>query len=196
MTTEQDARLKLIQAWEHLVLTRTRDLCANCGSNIQVRARMVVPESLGGNLHPENGVALCRSCRVISSIHQEPETNSKTPISFWMSRAQSLQMNEHLEAGVGYRTQSALVRHLVQQYVADPESFQDLVELAEEDVAEVKWNLWVDSGLYTRFKNLLQETSGLSVRAALCGMLRIYASALNTLNQKESEHVGTSGSTS
>lgn len=163
-----------LRLWEGQVFEKYEGVCANDKDTQALRARMIVPLELGGTLSPDNGVLLCRSCRLRAAIDRAKESDTKSPISFFVPMELALRMEARFKTGVGYSTKASLVRFLVSQYVEDPDSYKDLVTLAGESPGDVKWNLWIETQLYLQFKEVLSENYTSSIRVALCGLITLY----------------------
>jgi hypothetical protein len=161
------------RAWEKAVLEAGHDLCGNCGSDDRVRVRMVVPEDAGGKFVLGNGIALCRACDLtmdLTTRYTEP-VQRKRPVNFWVSSA----LYKRLHAGsekTSFRSMAGLIRFLMTKYVTDHTRFDDLSNY-QDTGTDVKVNVWVEDGIYARFKELA-DRNGLTVTSALKGLLGMF----------------------
>lgn len=173
------------RAWESAVLAEGRGKCANCGSEDRLRARMVVPEVAGGKLVPGNGVVLCRTCELaMESAGRFPDTSGqgKRPVNFWVSTALYARLHDESEK-TSFQSMAGLVRFLMTKYVSDPDRFDDLAQY--QDVGtDVKVNVWVESAIYGRFKELV-DRRGLTVTDALKGLIGMFENEASALFGRE-----------
>lgn len=172
------------RAWESVVLAEARGKCANCGSEDRLRARMVVPDVAGGKLTPSNGIVLCRTCELAmdsASRYVEPG-QMKRPVNFWVSKKLYDRLHDESEK-TSFKSMAGLVRFLMTKYVSDPDRFDDLAQY--QDVGtDVKVNVWVESGIYSRFKELV-DRRGSTVTDALKGLIGMFENEASALFERE-----------
>ena len=126
--------------FEQAVLERSKDLCANCGGNHKVRARMIVPLEAGGKFSFDNGTTLCRACEMATSVvSRSQKGQAKRPVNFWVSH----RMFEKVKQLNGFNSTGSLVRFLMDKFVENPGQFDDL-HLWQEEGTDLKINVWVD----------------------------------------------------
>lgn len=160
-------------AWEKEVLEVGRSKCANCGSDDRVKARMVVPLEAGGKLVLGNGILLCRTCELTletAARYSEP-TKTKRPVNFWVSRKLYDRLNSESEKTT-FRSMAGLIRFLMTKYVSDPDRFDDLTQYQDAGT-DVKVNVWVESDIYARFKELV-DRRGQTVTDSLKGLICLF----------------------
>jgi hypothetical protein len=142
---------------------------------------MVVPQEAGGKLVAGNGVLLCRACELTLetvSRYSEPD-KAKRPVNFWASRKLYVRLNTESEK-TSFRSMAGLVRFLMTKYVSDPDRFDDLSQYQDAG-ADVKVNVWVESSIYTRFKELV-DRRGLTVTDALKGLICLFECEASKFN--------------
>ena len=162
--------------WVTQVFERAQHRCSNCGGADRLKAKLIVPESAGGQKTVSNGFLICRPCEMASEIvsrSASPASGSSTrPINFWMSRSLHSKITNGLSHRYGFRSVSSLVRFLMAKYVSDVERFDDVAQFQDEG-SDVKVNVWVPRDTYDTFKSLVDK-NGLTVTDALKGMIRMY----------------------
>jgi hypothetical protein len=175
-------------AWEKEVQEAGRFKCANCGSDDRVKPRMVVPVEAGGKLVLGNGILLCRTCELTletAARYAEP-TKTKRPVNFWVSRKLYDRLNDESERTT-FRSMAGLVRFLMTKYVSDPDRFDDLSQYQDAGT-DVKVNVWVESDIYARFKELV-DRRGQTVTDSLKGLICLFenesAKLFDNDNKKE-----------
>jgi len=172
------------RAWDAVVMAEARGKCANCGSEDRLRPRMVVPEVAGGKLIPSNGIVLCRTCELAmdsAGRYVEPG-QMKRPVNFWVSKKLYDRLQNESEK-TSFKSMAGLVRFLMTKYVSDPDRFDDLAQY--QDVGtDVKVNVWVESGIYGRFKELV-DRRGSTVTDALKGLIGMFENEASALFGRE-----------
>jgi hypothetical protein len=71
----------------------------------------------------------------------------------------------------------SLVRYLLTQYVEEQSRYDDLAQYQDEG-ADVRLNVWVDSDLYAKFKKMTDDV-GLTVTSAIKSLFCLYETDLN-----------------
>ena len=171
------------RAWVAAVLEAAHDLCGNCGGDDRVRVRMVVPEEAGGKLVLGNGIALCRACDLtldLTTRYTEP-VQRKRPVNFWVSSALYKRLHDGSEK-TSFKSMAGLIRFLMTKYVTDPSRFDDLAQY-QETGTDVKVNVWVEDGIYARFKELA-DRNGFTVTSALKGLIGMFEAEASVLFDK------------
>jgi len=171
-------------SWESVVLSEGRGKCANCGSEDRLRARMIVPEVAGGKLIPSNGIVLCRTCELAmdtASRYVEP-SQKKRPVNFWVSKKLYDRLHNESEK-TSFKSMAGLVRFLMTKYVSDPDRFDDLGNY-QDSGTDVKVNVWVESDIYERFKELV-DRRGSTVTDALKGLIGMFENEASALFGRE-----------
>lgn len=170
--------------WEHLIRTKCRNKCANCGSTDRLRVRMIVPKEAGGQLEPHNGALLCRACEMaMDSVGRTTKERARRPINFWVSRRLHNRLKNGVRTRNGFTSMGSLVRYLVGSYVTDEGRFDDLEQYQEEG-ADVKINVWVEADSYGEFKELLVNR-GMTVTDAVKALIRMYEAEAEPLVLKK-----------
>lgn len=169
------AQDQLRLSWESSVFERHRHRCL-CGSTDKLRAKMIVPEELGGPLAVANAVLLCRSCELAADIAQRskvPGSGRQTrPINFWVSQTLFKNIKNGLSHKYGFKSTASLVRFLMSKYVTDAGRFSDVEQYVEHET-DVKISVWVERSTYDTFKELVNR-NGLNVTDTLRGLLKMY----------------------
>lgn len=156
-------------AWVKRVFERSRNCCSNCGSDARVRVKMIVPLEAGGQLNDANGVLLCRACEIAAEVTTSLGSGSaQRPVNFWVST----RLYTKIKTLNGFKSMGSLIRYLMQKYVLDDARFDDL-EQYQETGSDIKINVWVDSGVYGTFKEMV-NVRGISVTDALKALIRMY----------------------
>jgi hypothetical protein len=171
------------RAWVAAVLEAAHHLCGNCGADDRVRVRMVVPEEAGGKLVLGNGIALCRACDLtldLTTRYTEP-VQRKRPVNFWVSSALYKRLHDGSEK-TSFKSMAGLIRFLMTKYVTDPGRFDDLSQY-QEIGTDVKVNVWVEDGIYARFKEIA-DRNGLTVTSALKGLIGMFEAEASVLFDK------------
>lgn len=177
------------QEWEKLVLDRHRGKCDNCGSDIRVRVRAIVPVEVGGEYTLSNGTTLCRSCDlVVDSRARESKGDEKQPVNFWVSRRLHDRILKSFESRNGFVGMGPLVRFVMAKYVLDEDRFDDLEQYQDEGT-DVKVNLLADGKTYDSFKRLVNKR-GLTVTDAVKSLLVMYQEEAVPLMKERKEHGG------
>jgi hypothetical protein len=172
------------RAWEKSVLEAGHDLCGNCGSDDRVRVRMIVPEEAGGKLVLGNGILLCRACDLtldLTTRFTEP-VRRKRPVNFWVSSALYKRLHDGSEK-TSFKSMAGLIRFLMTKYVTDVDRFDDLLEYQDDGAKDVKVNIWVEDGIYARFKELA-DRNGFTVTSALKGLIGMFEAEASVLFDK------------
>jgi len=168
-----DAVPNRLERWEQLIRHKCRNKCANCGAEDRLRVRMIVPKEAGGQLEPFNGVLLCRACEMaMDAVGRTTKERDRRPINFWVSRRLHNRLKNGVRTRNGFTSMGSLVRYLVGAYVADEGRYDDL-ENYQEEGADVKINVWVETSSYGDFKELL-ATRGMTVTDAVKALIRMY----------------------
>lgn len=175
--------------WERAVLDRHRNKCANCGSDIRVRVRPVVPVESGGEYVPSNGTVLCRCCDLaMDSRPRELKGEEKQPVNFWVSRSLHDRILRSFEKKNGFIGMGPLVRFMMSKFVVDEGRFDDLEQWQDEGT-DVKVNLLADGRTYDSFKRLANKR-GLTVTDAIKSLLVMYLEeAVPLMRREERNHV-------
>jgi hypothetical protein len=170
------------QSWEKLVRTSGRERCANCGGTDRLRPRMIVPLEAGGQLVESNGALLCRTCELAleSAASTNTSSQAKRPVNFWVSRALYDRLSVESERTL-FRSMAGLTRFLLTKYVEDPERFDDLEQYQDEG-ADVKVNVWIESSIYERFKQLV-DLRGSTVTQTLKALIQLFETDAHKLNE-------------
>lgn len=177
--------------WEKQVLEKYHGKCVNCGSDVRVRVRPVVPVEVGGEYVLSNGTSLCRSCDlVVDSRSRETKGDEKQPVNFWVSRGLHNRVLRSFETRNGFTGMGPLVRYVMSKYVLDEERFDDLEQYQDEGT-DVKVNLLADGRVYDSFKRLVNKR-GLTVTDAVKSLLVMYQEeAVPLMKEKEKKsHAG------
>ena len=170
-SVQQDKKTRRT-ALEALVRESGRDRCANCGGADRIRVRLIVPESVGGRVVPQNAVLLCRACEMAAESASPASTEDRRLVNFWVSQRLYDAVQKYVGSGRGFRSQGALVRYLITKFVTDADRFDDLPQYQDQG-SEVKINVWVGRDIYSRFK-VLVDRRGMTVTASLRALLRMY----------------------
>lgn len=164
------------ETWVTQVFERAQNQCSNCGGTDRLKAKLIVPESAGGQKIASNGFLICRPCEMASEIvsrSASPASGSSTrPINFWMSRGLYGKVTNGLSRRHGFRSVSSLVRFLMSKYVSDADRFDDVSQYQDEG-SDVKVNVWVPRDTYETFKSLV-DRNGMTVTSTLKGLIRMY----------------------
>jgi hypothetical protein len=150
----------ILVEWKLKVLERYGNKCANCERTRQIACCMIIPAEAGGRIKPENGVVLCRECRIAAEgARTLPlRIDNKTPINFLMSKTLYTKIDNFVHISSSFGSISALVRRMISSYIIDNEMYSDL-ELYQDasDEESVKINGWTNGLQYEVFRNLCQE---------------------------------------
>ena len=176
--------------WERKVRHHFRDRCGNCGTEVRLKVRMVIPLDAGGQLRVSNGTLLCRACEMAreASSHRKGESKSR-PINFHVSKDLNDRMEHGIETYNGFHSKAGLVRALMTRYVEENSRFDDL-ELFQDDAspgsAKVKINIWAPNELYEDFK-ALADTRGFTVTATLKSLIIMYEAQVEPLVRRRKD---------
>ena len=162
-----------IKDWKESVLKRDNGRCVNCERKSHISACFVIPPEAGGRIRTENGVTLCRECRVAADGARvlPVRIDNKTPINFLMSRRLHDAVDRYAKNGSKFGSISALVRRQITSFIVDPELYEDIRQW-QDDGSDVKVNGWVDGDQYEVFKRMCQER-GLTYTDALKALLLV-----------------------
>jgi hypothetical protein len=143
--------------WERAVIAHHKGKCANCGSPDRVKAKMIVPEEVGGKLVLSNGTALCRTCDMRGdAFRNRKNPNAKRPVNLWISRRLYDNIQKSIGPNASFSSMGAFVRYVISKYVESPDRFDDL-ENYQDTGTEVKINCWVEGDLYQTFKSRVDD---------------------------------------
>jgi hypothetical protein len=157
--------------WATRAVEEARGLCANCGSEHKVSARLIVPVEAGGKTIPGNIVVLCRACELASGYAlKQISEKSRRLVNIWVSHRLYKSLLVRKERGVS--SISSLVRFLMAQYVATQSRFDDITQY-QDGGSDVRLNIWVDADLYQSFKTLV-DRQGMTVTSALKSLFCMY----------------------
>lgn len=160
-----------LKTWEAAVFTKYLNLCSGCGGQTRLAARLVVEEEHGGRRTLANSTLLCILCDVArTSVGVAPTRG----LDLQVSRRVSDLIHSWPERKV-FPGMSGGLRQLMELYVASPGRFADLA-FYQDGEAEAQINFRLDTKLYEAFRDLVQA-QGLSVRAALAGLVMAYEEA-------------------
>jgi hypothetical protein len=163
----------VLSEWKRLVLARDGNRCANCERERQVAACFIIPPEVGGRMRPQNGVTLCRECRIAAEGARvlPQRIDNKTPINFLISRELHEIVDKFAHNGSKFGSISALVRRMISSFITEPELYEDL-HLWQDHGSEVKVNGWVDGSQYEVFKHMCQDRN-MSYTDALKSLLLV-----------------------
>jgi hypothetical protein len=161
-----------LNTWEAAVFTRYKNVCSGCGGATRLAPRLVVEEARGGKRTIANSTLLCVLCDV-ARTGSAPGAGTRA-LDLQVSRKVSDLIHTWPGRGV-FSGMSGGLRQLMEMYVAAPGRFPDLAFYQDGD-AEAQINFRVSLKLYEDFRDLAQD-HGLSVRAALVGLVMAYEEA-------------------
>lgn len=163
----------VLTEWKKQVLERDAHTCVNCERTSHIAACFIIPPEAGGRLRTQNGVTICRECRMAaeSSRVLPQRIDNKTPINFLISKNLHAAVDNHVHNNSTYGSVSALVRHMIASFITMPELYEDLQQWQDEG-SDVKVNGWVDGAQYETFKRMCQER-GISYTDAFKGLLLV-----------------------
>lgn len=163
--------------WEAAVFAHYKSACSGCGGDTRLAARLVVPEEQGGRRTLGNSTLLCLHCDL-----------ARSPAPGVRARGMDLQVSRRLGELIHtwperqvFKGISGGLRQLMELYVAAPGRFPDLglfQDAIGDDELPMQINFRVEQRLYDQFRDLARE-AGLSVRAALVGVIMSYEEAIS-----------------
>lgn len=160
------------KTWEAAVFTKYKNTCSGCGGLTRLAARLVVGEEQGGRRTLGNSTLMCVLCDVARAAGAAGA--GQRALDLQVSRSVSDLIHSWPERKV-FAGMSSGLRQLMELYVAAPGRFSDL-PFFQDGEAEVQINFRLDVKLYEVFRDLVQA-QGMSVRAALAGLVMAYEEA-------------------
>lgn len=144
--------------WKRQVLDRDGSCCVNCEKKSRIAPCFIVPPEAGGRVRMQNGVTLCRDCRIATeSARVLPlRIDNKTPINFLISSKLHEIVERFAHNGSKFGSISALVRRMIHSFINEPELYEDVGQW-QDGGSDVKINGWVDGAEFGRFKVICQE---------------------------------------
>jgi hypothetical protein len=138
-----------------------------------VAACFVIPSEAGGRIRIENGVSLCRECRIAAEGARvlPLRIDNKTPINFLISNKLHDTIEKFAHNGSKFGSISALVRHMISSFITEPEMYED-IGMWQDFGSGVKINGWVDGSIYLTFKAMCQDR-GMSYTDTLKSLLLV-----------------------
>jgi hypothetical protein len=163
--------VKTLEEWKQKVIERDKGECVNCTNVGKVTACFIIPPEVGGKLRTQNGVTVCRDCRIAAEGARVLPTriDNKTPINFLISAKLHKVVMDYASNGSNYGSVSSVVRGMMNSFIASPELFEDMA-LWQDIGSDVKVNGWVDGNQYELFKNMCNDR-GISYTDALKSLL-------------------------
>ena len=168
-----EAKKTQLAEWKKAVLDRDGNTCVNCERASHVAASFIIPPEAGGRIRPQNGVSLCRECRISAEGNRvlPQRIDNKTPINFLVSKYLHESVERFVHEQSNFGNLSALIRHMISVFITSPEQFDDL-DLWQDDGSDIKVNGWVDGIQYEFFKKLCYER-GISFTNAFKSLLLV-----------------------
>lgn len=161
-----------LQEWKAKVLERDGG-CVNCGRTSRIAACFVIPPDAGGTLRVQNGVTLCRDCRIAAegSRFFPQRIDNKTPINFLVSKNLHRCVHAYVRNGSRFGSVSALLRAMISSFITQPELYEDL-PMWQDRGSDVKVNGWVDGVQYEVFRQMCKDR-GISYTDAFKSLLLV-----------------------
>jgi len=168
-------------AWRDKVFEKNNSRCNGCGSEDHVVALPIVPFEVGGSKSVDNGVLVCRVCRLVSAAHYGGrEQIPRRSLSIYLPRELHSRMLEVIDhAEFGFSSVSNLIRGMIEEALKDLSKLSDF-RVQERKPADVKIVATVYIEDFERLKKALECWPDVTVIDVVQGMIEHHVDACNS----------------